>query len=108
MRVSREVLSSKIRRYDPNLLDIHYIDHTKALVNDASSHFLELQYIDKFANKFYSLLRKSTKIHGELKDLMKSFQITKLDVLQIHQIRWLFGGNTIERLVKLMPILLKD
>ena len=42
MRVSREVLSSKIRRYDPNLLDIHYIDHTKALVNDASSHFLEL------------------------------------------------------------------
>ena len=39
---------------------------------------------------------------------MESFQITKLEVLQIHQIRWLSRGKVMERLVKLMPALLKD
>jgi len=91
------------------LLDVHCIAHREALAaNDASSHFLELQFIDKFANKVYSWLGKSSKRHGELKELMESFQITKLEVLQIHQIRWLSRGKVMERLVKLMPALLKD
>ena len=91
------------------MLDVHCIAHREALAaNDASSHFLELQFIDKFANKVYSWLGKSSKRHGELKELMESFQITKLEILQIHQIRWLSRGKVMEILAKLMPALLKD
>ncbi|MCY6524918.1 hypothetical protein, partial [Actinobacillus pleuropneumoniae] len=57
--------------------------------NEASSHFPELQYINIFGNKVYSWLGKSTKRHGKLGELMYTFQITKLVVLQIHQIRQL-------------------
>jgi hypothetical protein len=108
MRGIHEGLSTKLRRDAPHLLDIHCIAHREALTtNDASSHFLELQYIDKFANKVYSWLGKSTKRHGELKELMESFQITKLEVLQIHHIRWLSRGKVMERLVKLMHCFVK-
>ena len=108
MRGIRESLSSKLRQDVPHLLDVHCIAHREALAaNDASSHFLELQFIDKFANKVYSWLGKSSKRHGELKELMESFQITKLEVLQIHQIRWLSRGKVMERLVKLMSTFLK-
>lgn len=85
IRDIHESLCSKICLDAPHLLDIHYIAHREALAaNDALSHFLELKYIDEFAKKVYSWLRKSTKRHGELKELMESFQITKLEVLQIH------------------------
>ena len=91
------------------MLHVNSIAHIEALAaNDVSSHFLELQFIDKFANKVYSWLEKYTKRHGELKELMESFQITNLEVLQIHQIKWLSRGKVMERLVKLMPALLKD
>lgn len=40
-------------------------------------------------NRTYAQLKKSTKKHGELKNLMDQFQIDKLLVLQIHYIRWL-------------------
>jgi len=109
MRGIREGLSTKLRRHAPHLVDIHCIAHREALAaNDASSYFEELQAIDKFANKIYSWLGKSTKRHGELKELMESFQITRLEVLQIHHIRWLSRGKVMERLVKLMPALLRD
>ena len=108
MRGIREGLSTKLRRHAPHLLDIHCITHREALVaNDASSYFVELQAIDKFANKVYSWLGKSTKRHGELKELMESFQITRLEVLQIHHIRWLSRGKVMERLVKFMHALLR-
>jgi len=72
-------LYTKLHRHTPHLLDIHCISHREALaINDASSYFVELQAIDKFANKVYSWLRKSTKIHGELKEIMETFQITRL------------------------------
>lgn len=88
MKGVREGLTSKLHRDALHLLDIHCIARREALTtNDASSHFLELQYIDKFANKVYSWLEKSAKRYGELKELMESFQITKLEVLQIHHIR---------------------
>ena len=109
MRGIHEGLSTKICRHAPHLLDIHCIAHQEALAsNDASSYFLELQAIDKFTNKVYLWLGKSTKRHRELKDLMDSFQITRLEMLQVHHIRWLSRGKVMERLVKLMPTLLRD
>ncbi|KAH9295072.1 hypothetical protein KI387_038660 [Taxus chinensis] len=109
MRGIREGLSTKLRRDAPHLLDIHCIAHREALAtNDASSYFPELQFIDKFANKIYSWLGKSAKRHGALRELMDSFQINRLEVLQIHQIRWLSRGKVMERLVKLMFALLKE
>ena len=109
MRGNREGLATKLRRHAPHLIDIHCIAHREALAaNDASSYFPELQDIDKFANKVYSWLGKFAKRHGELKELMDSFQITRLEVLQIHHIRWLSRGKVMERLVKLMPALLRD
>ena len=54
MRGIHEGLSTKLHRDTPHLLDIHCIAHREELTtNDVSSHFLELQYIDKFANKVY-------------------------------------------------------
>lgn len=74
MRGIHEVVSSNLHRYDPHLRYIHWIAHREALiVNDDSSHFLELQYIEKFENKVYSWLGKSTKRHGELKEIMEYF-----------------------------------
>lgn len=90
-------------------MDIHYTSHRGALtINYASSHFRESQYRDKFANKVYSWLGKSTKINTKLKELMESVLISKLNILQIHQNKWLLGGNIIERLVKCLPTSLKD
>ena len=65
MKGIREGLSSKLRRDAPHLLDVHWITHREPLAtNDASSHFVDLQYIDKFANKF---------IHG-LENLLKNME----------------------------------
>ena len=62
MRGIHEGLSTKLRRDAPHFLDIHCIAHREALAtNDASYNFLELQYIDKFANKVYSWLGKFVK-----------------------------------------------
>jgi hypothetical protein len=55
-------------------------------------YFSEFNYIDELANKVYSWLGKSAKRHGEIKILMDLFQIDKLQVLQIPQIRWLSRG----------------
>ena len=69
-----EDLYWKLHLDAPHLLEVHYLAHRETLsVNYASSHFQGLQYIDKFANKVYSWLGKSTKIHGKLKELMYSF-----------------------------------
>eukprot|EP01018_Ginkgo_biloba_P029271 Gb_13695 [translate_table: standard] len=68
----------------------------------------EFHFVDKVANKVYAWLEKSPKRHGEMKELMELFQIGKLQVLQIHQIRWLSRGKVMERLVRIMPSLLKE
>ena len=65
MRGTCEGLSTNFCQDASHLLDIHYIAHREALAtNDISSHFLELQYIDKFANKVYLWLERSAKRHG--------------------------------------------
>ena len=93
----------------PHLLCIHCVAHREALaITDATNYFPEFNYIDKLANKVYSWLGKSAKRHGELKSLMELFQIDKLQVLQIHQIRWLSRGHVMNRLVKIMPALLQE
>ncbi len=54
MKGMREGLSTKSCRHAPHLLDNHCIVHMETLVvNDASSHFLEFQCIEKFANNIY-------------------------------------------------------
>jgi hypothetical protein len=93
----------------PHLLCIHCVAHREALaITDATNYFPEFNYIDKLANKVYSWLGKSAKRHGELKSLMELFQIDKLQVLQIHQIRWLCRGQVMNRLVKIMSALLQE
>jgi hypothetical protein len=42
-----------------------------------------------------------------LEELLDLFQITKLEELQIHPIIWLSKGKVMEKLVKIMPTLLK-
>ena len=76
-----------------HLLYIHCIAHREALaITNASNYFPEFNYIDKLANKVYSWLGKYAKRHGEFKSLLDLFQIDRLQVLQIHQIRWLSRG----------------
>lgn len=99
MRGIHEGLSSKLC-----MLLIYYLSiciaHREALTtNEPSSHFPKLQYVNKFGNKVYSCLGKSTKRHGKLRDLMYKFQITKLVVLQILQITRLSIGKVMENML---------
>ena len=106
MRFICEGLVAKFLFEVAHLLCIHCVAHREALaIADASNYFPEFNYIDKLANKVYSWLGKSAKRHGELKGLMDLFQIDRLQVLQIHQIRWLSMGQVMNRLVKIMPTL---
>ena len=109
MRGIHEGLAAKLLRDVPHLLCIHCVAHREALaITDASNYFPEFSYIDKLANKIYSWLGKSAKRHGEFKSLLDLFQIDRLQVLQIHQIRWLSRGQVMSRLVKIMPALLQE
>jgi len=63
-----------------------YVTHHEALaLTYASNYFSKFNYIDKLGSKVYFWLGKFTKMHGELKSLMDSFQIDKLHLLQIIQ-----------------------
>lgn len=102
-------LATKVQSDIPHLVVVHCIAHREALTtNDASSRFLKLKIVDKMVNKVYSWLGKSIKYHGDLRELMESFQMDKLEVLQIHHVRWLSRGQVMERLIKIMPTLLEE
>ncbi|MCO5563831.1 hypothetical protein L7F22_017480 [Adiantum nelumboides] len=60
-------------------------------------------YIDKIANKVYSWISASSVRHTEFQNLLEEMNIQVLEVLQIHDVRWLARGNVMKRLTKLMP-----
>lgn len=102
-----EGLVAKLKRDIPHLTSIHCIAHREALaVADAAKHFRCLSYIDKVANKVYSWIAASSIRHSEFQDLLKEMNLQALEVLQIHDVRWLARGNVMIRLTKLMPAIL--
>ncbi|MCO5591377.1 hypothetical protein L7F22_045360 [Adiantum nelumboides] len=100
-------LVAKLRREVPHLISTHCIAHREALaILDATKCFPCLSYIDKIANKVYSWIHSSSLRHSGFQHLLKEMNVHVLEVLQIHDIRWLSRGKVMERLVALMPAIL--
>ncbi|MCO5569033.1 hypothetical protein L7F22_022739 [Adiantum nelumboides] len=100
-------LVAKLRREVLHLISTHYIAHREALaILDATKCFPCLSYIDKIANKVYSWIHSSSLRHSGFQHLLKEMNVHVLEVLQIHDIRWLSCGKVMERLVALMPAIL--
>ncbi|MCO5595521.1 hypothetical protein L7F22_049566 [Adiantum nelumboides] len=100
-------LVAKLRREVPHLISTHCIAHMEALaVLDATKCFPCLSYINKIANNIYSWIHSSSLRHSGFQHLLKEMNVHVLEVLQIHDIRWLSHGKVMERLVTLMPAIL--
>ncbi|MCO5573711.1 hypothetical protein L7F22_027485 [Adiantum nelumboides] len=100
-------LVAKLRRKVPHLVSTHCIAHREALaILDATKCFPCLSYIDKVANKIYSWIHGSSLRHTGFQNLLNEMNLQVLEVLQIHDVRWLSRGNVMERLVVLMPAIL--
>ncbi|KAH7332329.1 hypothetical protein KP509_20G082300 [Ceratopteris richardii] len=102
-----EGLVSKLSRDVPNLIDVHCVAHREALaIVDACKGFPCLSYVDKIANKVYSWINASNVRHLDFQKLLQEMNLQVLEVLQIHDVRWLTRGNVMVRLVKLLPAIL--
>ncbi|KAH7281139.1 hypothetical protein KP509_36G032200 [Ceratopteris richardii] len=102
-----EGLVSKLSRDVPNLIDVHCVAHREALaIVDACKCFPCLSYVDKIANKVYSWINASNVRHLDFQKLLQEMNLQVLEVLQIHDVRWLARGNMMVRLVKLLPPIL--
>ncbi|MCO5567029.1 hypothetical protein L7F22_020712 [Adiantum nelumboides] len=102
-----EGLIAKLKRVIPHLSSIHCIAHREALaVVDTAKHFACLSYIDKIANKVYSWICASSQRHTEFQALLKEMNLQVLEVLQIHDVRWLARGNVMARLTQVLPAIL--
>ncbi|MCO5578402.1 hypothetical protein L7F22_032243 [Adiantum nelumboides] len=100
----RDGLVAKLSRDVPNLISVHCVAHREALaVLDACKSMPCLMYINKIANKVYSWISASSVRHTEFQNLLEEMNIQVLEVLQIHDVRWLARGNVMKRLTKLMP-----
>ena len=87
-----------MRKCVPNIVGIHCIAHHEALATlDASKRLLELLFVEKLENKVYSWVHNSTKRNSELISLKEL----------MHGVRWLSRGQFIERILVLMPPILK-
>ena len=63
--------------------------------------------LDHFANNNYEWMHCSTNRRNELKQLSKDvFEVNYVVLLQIHVVRWFFGGSVMTRLLKCMLALL--
>ncbi|KAI5083855.1 hypothetical protein GOP47_0000024 [Adiantum capillus-veneris] len=88
-------------------MSVQCIAHREALaVLDAIKCFPCLPYIDKLANKVYSWISGSSVRHTGFQSLLKEMHLQVLEVLNIHEVRWLARGNVMERLTQLMPAIL--
>ncbi|MCO5558880.1 hypothetical protein L7F22_012470, partial [Adiantum nelumboides] len=100
-------LVAKMKREIPHLMSVHCIAHREALaVLDAVKCFPCLPYIDKIANKVYSWISGSSVRHSCFQSLLKEMHLQVLEVLSIHDVRWIARGNVMERLTQLMPAIL--
>jgi DNA invertase Pin-like site-specific DNA recombinase len=68
---------------------VHCLAHREALAaGDAARSFLDFQMLDRFANKVYEWVGRSTNRRNELKRLLKDvFEEDYVVVLQIHTVR---------------------
>ncbi|MCO5587233.1 hypothetical protein L7F22_041180 [Adiantum nelumboides] len=100
-------LVAKMKREISHLMSVHCIAHREALaVLDAVKCFPCLPYIDKIANKVYSWISGSSVRHSCFQSLLKEMHLQVLEVLSIHDVRWIARGNVMERLTQLMPAIL--
>ncbi|KAH7331895.1 hypothetical protein KP509_20G056100 [Ceratopteris richardii] len=91
----------------PHLISTHCIAHTESLaLLDACKNFPCFSYIDKIANRVYSWTHGSSVRHRNFQKLLEEMNLQALEVLQIHDVRWLSRGKVMERLVVLMPTIL--
>ena len=105
----RTGLAARMRAEVPTLINVHCIAHREALAaGDAARSFPNFQMLDRFANKIYEWVGRSTNRRNELKRLLKDvFEEDYVVVLQIHTVRWLSRGNVMTRLLQCMPALLE-
>ncbi|KAH7282858.1 hypothetical protein KP509_35G050500 [Ceratopteris richardii] len=109
MRGVNNGVLTKIRQYVPNIIGVHCVAHREALVvSDACEKFEEFSFLDAFANKVHAWVGRSTQRHEHLRKILKAFTLKPLEVLRIHNVRWLSRGKVIKRLVLVMPALLHD
>ncbi|KAH7442475.1 hypothetical protein KP509_03G090600 [Ceratopteris richardii] len=100
-------LVSKLSRYVPNLIAMHCVAHREALaIVDACKGFPCISYVGKIANKVYSWINASNVRHWHFQKLLQEMNLQVLEVLQIHEMRWLARGNMMVCLVKLLPAIL--
>ncbi|KAH7426346.1 hypothetical protein KP509_11G097500 [Ceratopteris richardii] len=94
----------------PHIMGVHCIAHRQALAakDGFVTHPHVYAFVDKVANKVYSWLGKSSKRHDELWKIMTEYDIVDMRALQIHSVRWLSRGQVMERLVNIMPAILKQ
>ncbi|MCO5579656.1 hypothetical protein L7F22_033513 [Adiantum nelumboides] len=101
-------LISLLKKDVPHVMGIHCIAHREALVvKDACECFGEFKQVDQFANKVREWVGDSCIQRQELKKLMDDFFPKHYEILRIHGVRWLSRGKLMQRLVKVMPILLE-
>ncbi|MCO5592067.1 hypothetical protein L7F22_046061 [Adiantum nelumboides] len=109
MRGVNNGVLTKLSKLAPHLVGVHCVAHREALViAGACDEFPEFQFMDAFANRIHAWVGRSAKRHKLVDDLMKSFSLRPLEVLRIHDVRWLSRGQTMKRLGDLMPALLEQ
>ncbi|KAH7437452.1 hypothetical protein KP509_05G072900 [Ceratopteris richardii] len=101
---------ARFQEATPHIMGVHCIAHRQALAakDGFVTHPHVYAFVDKVANKVYSWLGKSSKRHDELWKIMTEYDIVDMRALQIHSVRWLSRGQVMERLVNIMPAILKQ
>ena len=74
---------------------------------DVSRATPELQGLDQFATKVYEWVGRSTIRRKELKQLLEEFERIPLVLLRFHAVWWLSRGQVMERILYMMPAILK-
>ncbi|KAH7296912.1 hypothetical protein KP509_26G044600 [Ceratopteris richardii] len=117
MRGVNNGVLTKIQQYVPNIIGVHCVAHREALVVcDACEKFEEFSFLDAFANKVHAWVGRSTTTtyeghtdaaytdgHSRRRKMLKAFTLKPLEVLQIHNVRWLSRGKVMKRL-KMMKL----
>ncbi|MCO5584848.1 hypothetical protein L7F22_038780 [Adiantum nelumboides] len=92
-------LVAKLTQNVPHLISVHCVAHREALaVSDACKCIFYLSYVDTIANRVYSWISGSSVRHKDFQKLLHEMNIEVLEVLQIHNVKWLARGNVMQRL----------
>ncbi|MCO5607505.1 hypothetical protein L7F22_061701 [Adiantum nelumboides] len=87
--------------------DSSMIAHREALsAMDACKVVPCLSHVDNIAKKVYSWISGSSVRHTEFQKLLYEMDINVLEVLKVHEVKWLARGRFMEQMTNLMPSIL--